>query len=495
MSNKRDVDFISPKILIDAWPIIARTVCDIVNHSMDETMPENLKQTMLIPVPKVPKPKKADEYRPINMLPTIEKLIETVVKEQLMEFIVKNDVLTKFQSAYRERYSCETALNLVLTKWKDIQATGDVILAVFLDLKRAFETIDRERLLMKLTSIGFSASAVTWFRGYLCNRTQKTKVNGMVSDSIINGLGVPQGSVLGAILFVIYINDLPKHVLYSCINLFADDTLIYLHGKNIDELTRRMNRELDRVSQWLRLNKLKLNVSKTKSMVFRNQKQKSVINRISVDGEEIEMVHQIKYLGVVIDSNLDFKDNVDYVCKKTAKKVGVLARLANILTVNARTSIYKSIIAPHFDYCSSLLFLGDQSTFDRMQKIQNRAMRSVLQCKRLTPRITMLEALNWLSVKQRVYTNTMTFIHKLKVGKLPAYLREMVTYNSEVHGYETRGRNDFHLTVKKSNNEMNSLFHKGLSVFNALPRDLKEERELTVFKRKLKAIVRQIIQF
>ena len=156
-------------------------------------------------------------------------------------------------------------------------------------------------------------------------------------------------------------------------------------------------------------------------------------------------------------------------------------------------NIYKAIIAPHFDYCSSLLFLSDQSAFDRLQRLQNRAMRAVLKCRRLTPVSSMLEALNWMSVKQRVYAMTLMFVFKLRRGLLPQYLGEMVTLNSDIHGHLTRSRNDFYVKKSKSAKQMNSLFHKGTILFNSLPRDLKDERSETVFKNKLRLFVKTIV--
>lgn len=158
------------------------------------------------------------------MLPTLEKLIETVVKNQIMNYIDENDLLSRYQSAYRNNHSCETALNLVLANWKEMGEKGDTILAVFLDLKRAFETIDRKRLLTKLSKLGFSHRVVNWFEGYLDGRSQQTKVNGHTSERRANDLGVPQGSVLGAILFILYVNDMPGQLHNAFINLFADDT-------------------------------------------------------------------------------------------------------------------------------------------------------------------------------------------------------------------------------------------------------------------------------
>lgn len=127
---------------------------------MKETIPDDWKVTTVVPVPKVIRPKKAEDYRPVNMLPTFEKLIETVVKNQLITYIQEKNLLSKFQSGYRERHSCETALNLVLAKWKEIGRNGDFILAVFLDLKRSFETIDRVRLISKLRAFGFTTPRV-----------------------------------------------------------------------------------------------------------------------------------------------------------------------------------------------------------------------------------------------------------------------------------------------------------------------------------------------
>lgn len=177
MKNKKDIEFISPGILLDAWPIIATSVCRIVNQSLEESMPDDLKTTIVAPVPKVNRPKKPEDYRPINMLPTLEKLIETVVvKNQIIAYIEDNNLLSVFQSGYRTQHSCETALNFVLAKWKEMRENGDDIVAVFLDLKRAFETIDRKRLLAKLSSFGFTPRVIKWFEGYLKERSQQTKV-------------------------------------------------------------------------------------------------------------------------------------------------------------------------------------------------------------------------------------------------------------------------------------------------------------------------------
>lgn len=164
------------------------------------------------------------------MLITLEKLLESIVKEQLIEYIETNEILSVFQSGYRKLHSCETSLNLVISKWKELRDKNYDIICVFLDLKRAFETIDIKQLLQKLKGFGLKNKTFKWFESYLTGRTQRTKVNGILSNTISNELGVPQGSIIGALVFILYINEMPNIVRNSFINLFADDTLMYTYG-------------------------------------------------------------------------------------------------------------------------------------------------------------------------------------------------------------------------------------------------------------------------
>lgn len=241
-----------------------------------------------------------------------------------------------------------------------------------------------------------------------------------------------------------------------------------------------------RFNEWIRLNKLKLNVGKTKCLVLGKLHGVTAINPIVMDGEEIEVVNEIKYLGIIVDRNLDFKSNTENVCKKVAKKIGVLARLARNLTTAARKNIYTAVIAPHFDYCSTLLFLCNETYFDKMQKLQSRAIRIILGTRTHTSRERMLKDLKWLTVKQRIFYTTLTFIFRMKKGFLPEYLSEMMSFNSDYHRYPTSTRNDFRIPKKNSEAAKNFLFDKGLKEYNDLPKELKGENCETTFRRKLK---------
>jgi hypothetical protein len=197
---------ITSDILKAAWHVIKEEFVDVINSSLREgCCPSEWKTSTIIPVPKVEKTKKASEYRPINMLPIFEKILELVVKRQIEVFVENNNIITEHQSGFRKQYSCETALQTVIDEWKLIVSERKMVGVIFMDLKRAFETIDRERLIEKLYQYGIRGVALEWIRSYLNNRTQQVRFNDKWSKLLTTKYGVPQGSVLGPLLFIIYI--------------------------------------------------------------------------------------------------------------------------------------------------------------------------------------------------------------------------------------------------------------------------------------------------
>jgi Reverse transcriptase (RNA-dependent DNA polymerase) len=275
-----------------------------------------------------------------------------VVKQQLLEFIDQNNILYEGQSGFRKRHSCETALNLIVAGWKEKLDDGWSILAVYLDLKRAFETIDRKILLKKLYKYGIRGIELKWFESYLEGRCQRVLYNKNYSDEQEITLGVPQGSTLGPLLFILYINDIVSTIQHCTINLFADDTLIYITGKNLEDMAEKLNMDLVVVAKWMKANKLMLNLNKTKYQIITHKHtNRSTDLQIRIEQQQLEKVETIKYLGVLIDSKLNFNDNFNYVLKKMAKKINFLGRIRKKLNKNSKVIVYQSIISPHVDYC------------------------------------------------------------------------------------------------------------------------------------------------
>lgn len=494
LNSCMDPKFISPKHLLDAMPVIGSFYTNLINESISKgKFPKCWKESTVIPVPKTTRPKRPEEFRPINNMSALEKPLEKIVKEQLIGYVEANNILSDFQSGYRRGYSCESALNLVLQKWKEKADKNEKIVVCFLDMKRAFETIDRGIMLQKLARIGVGRKSIEWFESYLEERQQRTKVDDEISMSKRNNIGVPQGSILGAFLFILYINDVHTVLENCCVNMFADDTLIYLCGENIDEMIVKVNSDLNRLFKWLCQNKLKLNIEKTKYMIIGNVKEQ-VKSDIKINNEIIEKVKQYKYLGVIIDNKLNFKDNVTYICKKVAKKVGVMARTRRNLNFLSAVNIYKTIVSPHFDYCASILFASSEGDIDRLQKLQNRAMRVILKVSRYTSVKLMLETLAFMSVRQRIYYNSLIIVYKVKYHLMPSYLSSIVSFVSQQHDHNVRSKDDFRIPFFKKSASQRQIFCNGLNLFNRLPHEIKNETNLKIFKNKLSNYVKDFVK-
>jgi len=287
-----------------------------------------------------------------------------------------------------------------------------------------------------------------------------------------NNLGVPQGSVLGPLMFILYINDMIKVFSKCKVRLFADDTLIYIIGDNLEELINILNEELENVSKWLQINKLKLNTKKTKYMMIGHKKTYSD-SKIKIDGEIIEIVKEMKYLGVILDAKLTFNKHAEYIQKKLGKKISFFGRIRQKISRKTALSIYNSIIAPHFNYCATILFLCNDREQNKLQILQNRAMRIILRRNRYSKISKMLEELNWLTVKQMLTLNTLIFVHKIRNNLLQKYFTNNIIYNMDIHKHNTRKCKEIRLPEKKKANTQNSLFYKGMKCYNALPVPLK----------------------
>lgn len=283
-------------------------------------------------------------------MPTLEKILEIVVKKQLDEYLSRNNIIVHQQSGFRKSHSCETALNRIIDDWRDNLEKKKIIFCIFLDLKRAFETIDRDSLLMKLEQIGVRRKEKSWFKSYLTERFQQTKIGEFISSKIQNDIGVPQGTVLASLLFSIYINNICTIIENNDkikINLFADDTEIHIATDNLNDGLINMSNILEKLESYFKQNKLKLNVSKTKCMIIRNRSISIDKNNIklTLENQIIECVSEIKYLCVIIDEFLDFNKHVNYICNKSSSKAALLHRIENKIKTEERICVYKTIIA------------------------------------------------------------------------------------------------------------------------------------------------------
>lgn len=490
-------DILTSKFIKNTIDTLGFVLLNFINTSLQYgNFPTELKVSTIVPIPKIQNATEMSDYRPINTLPDIEKLLELSVYDQVVDYFQMNNLFIGNQSGFRKKHSCETAVQLSISKWKQIIDEGNFIVAVFIDFKRAFETIDREILINKLKYYGINGTVLKWFQQYILDRQQVTKIGNSISNALNNSIGVPQGSILGPLLFIVYLNDINHIDGCDFVNLFADDTLVACWGNDINVIVNRMNSVLVKLEKFLNVNKLKLNVMKTKGMILGTKYKLKNINvtdfQLKIENENIEWVTEIKYLGIIIDECLDLKAHYEYIYKKISTKLYFFTRISTDISFFARRTIYQTIIQPHFDYCATLLYLFDKNRMQSLQKLQNRGLRIILKCNRFSAIRTMHDSLNYLYVENRLYLLTMIFVFKIKSNMMPSYFDEFIVYNDTIHDYNTRNNENFHINRTMNRQAMNSIFFKGLNEFNKLPALVKNSSSVCVFKKHLIKMIRDM---
>lgn len=298
--------------------------------------------------------------------------------------------------------------------------------------------------------------------------------------------GVPQGSKLGPILFILYMNDI-VNVMEKCeVRLFADDTLVYLVGKKEEVMCEIINDDLLKVSEWLEMNGLILNTSKTKCMWI-GMKETSGKCDIVMNDEIIERVNVYKYLGIMIDDRLKFGKHAEFVSKKIARKIGVINRLRKKVSIKGKLLIYNSLVQPHITYCNTIFNFFTKKQLDTLQRLQNRGMRAVLNRNRYSKVSDMKNELGWLNVRECIELHSLCFIYRLDRGLLPIYFDKYKKKGVEVHDHYTRGAESVRVICKaRKAADLKGIFYEGVRLYNSLPACIREQPSIDAFRREVK---------
>ena len=320
-------DGISAKLIKISASHIAAPLSWIINLSLRTgVMPATWKHARVSPIYKTGDKAECGNYRPISVLCGISKVIERHVHDALYTYLTQHSLLFAAQSGFRPRHSCETALLRMIDLWAAAIDRGDINGVILLDFRKAFDLINHECLLKKLDIYQCDDNANTWFRSYLTGRTQQTSFRGHLSETAAITAGVPQGSIIGPLLFIVYMNDLPLHI-HNDIDMFADDSTLHTSGANIEEIQLSLQTDLNVITTWCTDNKMVINTSKTKTMLITTKQRRHHLQNdrlnITLNELNLQQVSQQKVIGVVVDENLKWREHVNGVYKKISQTLAL----------------------------------------------------------------------------------------------------------------------------------------------------------------------------
>ena len=482
------LDDVSSLFLRDGAECIIAPIKHIVNLSIiTETVPVAFKEAKVKPLFKKGSTLDPGNYRPVSVLNVLSKLLERAAHSQLSEYLEKRGLLFENQSGFRSGYSTDSCLIGLTDFIKSEIGKGNMVGMVLIDLQKAFDTVDHTILRDKLQSIGVSSTA--WFESYLADRRQCVEISGTYSEFLPVTCGVPQGSILGPLLFLIYINDMS--ISLNCrLSLYADDSALLFAHHDYRVIANHLSGELSFCKQWLVDNRLSLHVGKTESLLFGSKRKLKQVENFSVlcDGTPVERKSFVKYLGVMLDENINGSVHARNLMKVCAGRLAFLYRCSSLLDRKCRQMLCSALIQPHIDYCCSTWYSGlTVALKERFNVIQRKMVRFVNGMdNRAHVDSGNLRELLWLNIPDRVKFFKMSHLFRIRHKLAPKYLLPNFRFVSDAHSHFTRGSSfNFYLSRDLSLSPSGFSF-TAIKQWNELPNSLKSIENFQVFKRKLK---------
>lgn len=418
-------DDIGAKLIKDSKQIIAPLLAQIINLGYEtSTFPDLMKSATIRAIHKKNSTEDIENYRPISILPTLSKVFELDASIQMMERFVRDKALSKHQHAYQKGHNTVTCLFEVLNYLYKMADNLKFTAIVSLDLSKAFDSIDHTLLLNKLADMNMSESSLKWIKSYLTARKQRTKFSKITSNEETVKSGVPQGSILGPLLFLCFTNDLPRSFdLSQKILSYADDTQILVDADSIEELIKKIEIVITKAQSWYERNSMKNNIGKTEILLLNTGRQsnKDINIKIKQDKKVISIKPKshIKILGVIIDSKLNWDHQVNNVKKKALNSTRNLHRINHVLPIKQRIQLYNTLTEPHFSYADIIWGGCGAVNSKKLQTVQNFAAKSITGNKKRDSATKSLSELKFLKLDQRRSVHETVFTHKSLLNMNP----------------------------------------------------------------------------
>ncbi|CAM4727630.1 unnamed protein product [Leuciscus chuanchicus] len=496
------LDPIPSALVKHCLPCLTPLIMVIINSSLTSgTVPSSLKVAAITPILKKPglDPDNPNNFRPISNLPFLSKLLERSVASQLKHHLLSNQLYETFQSGFRTHHSTETALLKVTNDLLLASDSGSLSILLLLDLSAAFDTIDHSILLQRLQHLGISGSALSWFTSYLTNRSQFISINNCTSHTTPVSHGVPQGSVLGPLLFILYM--LPLGLIIQNHGLkfhsYADDTQLYLSTRSITPATvLTITNCLSAIKSWMNANFLTLNCNKSEIIVIgpKSLLPSSQDFTLSVNGHTVTTYPQIRNLGFIFDPTLTFKPQFRHITKTAFFHLRNIARLRPTLSTSAAETLIHAFITSRLDYCNSLLYGLPSSVLQKLQYVQNSAARLLTHTRSRDHITPVLQQLHWLPVQQRIHYKVLLITYKALNNLAPPYLTDLLQHHCPSRRLRSADLNLLKPITKSTHRTLGdrAFAIAAPTLWNSLPIHIRNSDSLTTYKKLLKTHLFQL---
>lgn len=462
-------------------PFLLPYITHVINFCIGKSVfPREWKKAKIIPVAKVTNPEAFCDLRPISILPIMSKILEKVLEAQLVEYVYAENVIPQHQSGFRRGHSSMTALSKTTDDIFHASDQGKTTALILLDYSRAFDSLNHELLDAILEFIGISPNSRRLIANFTGGRCQAVFINGIISSFLELNRGVPQGSILGPLLYVIYVSQFSRCFLSCLFHYYADDTQMYLSfsPSESDQAVAAINYDLSSISEFSKKHCLRLNISKSAIMVFgggRSDFEDNYRNCIVVDGEQIMFQKNIKSLGLVIDQDLRFTDHINKKLRSAYISLKLIYQNRTVLSRPLKSMLCDSLVLSQLNYCDTIYGpCLTKSDAVRVQRLQNSCLRLIFGVRKFDHISHYLRTNGWLNMSERRYLHTICFFREILKTKIPLYLYNKITFRSEVHDVIVRSRG--RLSIPKHSLRLfeRSFSYQIVNLLNKLPFDILE---------------------
>ena len=462
-------------------------ICFICNRSIvTGIFPKNLSIARIACIYKDGDRRKLNNYRPISVLPAFSKILEKVISSRLENHFIVNNFFTSAQFGFRKEISTANAVQRIVDSMYEAFDDKEFTVGIFLDLAKAFDSLDRTKLLRKLELYGVGRRAMDWFHSYFAKRRQFVRYENVTSSIRSVNFGVPQGSILGPVLFIIFINDIVMSSSLLRFVIYADDTNAFISSPNLRDAIRSANIELRKVTKWMADNSLTLNVDKTEYVVFHRRQLSCprVLSKLFINRVPLNKVDSIKFLGVILDSNLVLDVQIAGVVSKLSKFIHILFKIKSHLTQSTLRMIYSSLVYPNLTYCNSVWASAYSKYLQPLYKVQKHFVRIICNKPRNGHSAPLFKKLSLLRIDQ-----INQFVNVIYVFKSIRKRENLFKFYES--SYDTRSKSSLVLSVPEtfSTQSRCSVLWLGCKLWNALPISIKTIQNVSSFKCSVKRLL------